>query len=220
MDDTCLRNRSINLKSLIHYLKCDSAGEETHKPPSCSLGTRALRADRWRESFLTAAPTREKVRFTFVTVASEVWHEIFSPLSGTLSGSAYLGVAVGDQSDGHDVLQHGPGGEELLGDEDPAGWTQTLIVQSDGYWRNSLVWSGSVHLHTLLLNLRQENKTVTSVKTCSNIHLQKIRHVKFFQDNKFQFLLKFYCDVQIIHTHIYILYIYEFLDAKLQKKWT
>lgn len=71
-------------------------------------------------------------------------------------GSAYLSVPVGDQSDGHDVLQHGPGGEELLADEDSAGWTQTLIVQSDWNWNNRLVWSDSVQLHTLFLNLHEK----------------------------------------------------------------
>lgn len=75
----------------------------------------------------------------------------------------YLSIPVGDQSDGHDVLQHGPGGEELLADEDPAVWTQTLVVQSDSNWRNGLVWSGSVHLHALLLNLQEKTKRQTFV---------------------------------------------------------
>ena len=77
----------------------------------------------------------------------------------------YLSVTVRDQSDGHDVLQHGPGREELLGDEDSAVRTQTLIVQSDRYWRNSLVWSDSIHLHTLLLNLHEEKKNKKKNKT-------------------------------------------------------
>lgn len=92
------------------------------------------------------------------------WHEISSPLSATWCikrewGSVYFSVPVGHQSDGHDVLQHGPGGEELLADEDSAGWTQTLIEQSDRHWRNRLVWSGSIHLHTLLLNLQEKQHT-------------------------------------------------------------
>lgn len=73
----------------------------------------------------------------------------------------YLSVPIGDQSDGHDVLQHDPGGEELLADEDSAGRTQTLIVQSDRNWRSRLIWSGGIYLHTLLLNLNETfNKTV------------------------------------------------------------
>lgn len=71
-----------------------------------------------------------------------------------------LGIAIWHQSDGHDVLQHRPGGEQLLRDEDSAGWTQALIVQSDRHWGNTLLRSGSIHLHTLLLNLRQEKQTV------------------------------------------------------------
>lgn len=65
----------------------------------------------------------------------------------------YFSIPVGHQSDGHDVLQHGPGGEELLADEDSAGWTQTLIVQSNRYWNHGLAWSDCTQLHTLLLNL-------------------------------------------------------------------
>lgn len=80
----------------------------------------------------------------------------------------YLSVAVGDQSDGHDVVQNGPGGEELLADEDSAGWTETLIVQRDRHRRNRLVRSGGIHLHTLLLNLKQnpQNKKVACAKIC------------------------------------------------------
>lgn len=83
--------------------------------------------------------------------------------------SVYLCVPVGDQFDRHDVLQHHPGGEELLRDEDSAGWTQTLVVQSDRYWRNSLVWLGGVYLHTLFLHLHKKGKKTncltSSVKT-------------------------------------------------------
>lgn len=124
------------------------------------------------------APTRERDDISILTVAQS--SRLFSPLSR----AAYLSVAVGDQRDGHDVLQHGPGGEELLGDEDPAGWTQTLIVQSDGYWRNSLVWSGRVHLHTLLLHLHQETRQ----------QLQNTFKYKIF--TRFLVLVKitFFCD--------------------------
>ena len=71
----------------------------------------------------------------------------------------YLSVPIGNQSDSHDVLQHGPGGEELLADEDSAGWTQTLVVQSDGHWRDRLVRSDDSQLHTLLLHLHEKQKT-------------------------------------------------------------
>lgn len=88
--------------------------------------------------------------------------KIFSHLPGfqgfflkfLLKRSPYLGVSVGHQGHSHDVLQHAPGGEELLADEDSAAWTQTLIIQSDGNRRDRLVRSGSRQLHTLLLNLK------------------------------------------------------------------
>lgn len=95
----------------------------------------------------------------------QMWPKSF-PSDGTnsyvhfqLKWLACLGVPVGDQSHGHDVLQHGPGGEELLADEDSAAGTETLVVQSDGYWRNRLVRPASIHLHTLLLNLHGSNNT-------------------------------------------------------------
>lgn len=50
--------------------------------------------------------------------------------------TSYSRIPIGDQSDGHDVLQHGPRGEQLVADEGSAGWTQTLIVQSDRHWRD------------------------------------------------------------------------------------
>lgn len=46
-----------------------------------------------------------------------------------LREEAYLCIAVGHQFDVHDVVEHGPGGKELLGEEGPAAWTQALIVQ-------------------------------------------------------------------------------------------
>lgn len=67
---------------------------------------------------------------------------------------AYFGVSERHQGHSHDVLQHAPGGEELLADEDSAAWTQTLIIQSDGNRRDRPVRSGSSQLHTLLLNLK------------------------------------------------------------------
>lgn len=80
--------------------------------------------------------------------------------------SPYLGVSVGHQGHGHDVLQHGPGGEELLADEDSAAWTQTLIIQSDGNRRDRPVRSGGRQLHTLLLNL----KTSSSISKTSVVY--------------------------------------------------
>lgn len=69
--------------------------------------------------------------------------------------SANLSVPVGHQGDRHDVLHHGPGREELLSDENSAGRTQTLIVQSDRDRRNRLDWPGGIQLHTLLLDLHR-----------------------------------------------------------------
>ncbi|TNN38479.1 hypothetical protein EYF80_051347 [Liparis tanakae] len=74
----------------------------------------------------------------------------------------YLGVPVGDQSDAHDVLQHGPGGEELPADEGSAGRTQTLIVQNHGHGGNRLAGSGGVQLHALLLHLQEEEEKKSS----------------------------------------------------------
>lgn len=71
-----------------------------------------------------------------------------------LKCSPYLGVSERHQGHSHDVLQHAPGGEELLADEDSAAWTQTLIIQSDGNWGDRPDRSGSSQLHTLLLNLK------------------------------------------------------------------
>lgn len=107
---------------------------------------------------------------------------------------ACLGVPVGDQSHGHDVLQHGPGGEELLADEDSAAGTQTLVVQSDSYCRNRLVRPAGSHLHTLLLNLHgSSNRRDTRLSSLHNVakeHLFKILHygLQFeikFSDKKF-----------------------------------
>lgn len=70
--------------------------------------------------------------------------------------TSYSRIPIGDQSDGHDVLQHGPRREQLVADEGSAGWTQTLIVQSDRHWKDRRYWSGSIHLHTLLLNLEEK----------------------------------------------------------------
>lgn len=78
--------------------------------------------------------------------------QVFLPL--LLKCSPCLGVSVWHQGHSHDVLQHAPGGEELLADEDSAAWTQTLIVQSDGNRGDRAVRSGSSQLHTLLLNLK------------------------------------------------------------------
>lgn len=69
---------------------------------------------------------------------------------------SYSRIPIGDQSDGHDVPQHGPRRKQLVADEGSAGWTQTLIVQSDRHWRDRRYWSGGIHLHTLLLNLKGE----------------------------------------------------------------
>lgn len=78
--------------------------------------------------------------------------------SDDLTGSEYLSVSIGHQSDRHDVLQHGPGGEELLADEESAGRTQTLIVQSDRHRSDRLIGSDSSQLHALLLNLGNANQ--------------------------------------------------------------
>lgn len=53
----------------------------------------------------------------------------FAHLAGCfVVGGPHLGVSVRHRGHGHDVLQHAPGGEELLADEDSAARTQTPII--------------------------------------------------------------------------------------------
>lgn len=68
--------------------------------------------------------------------------------------SRYLGVSVRHQRHRHDVLQHAPGGEELLADEDPAARTQTLVIQGNRNGGHRAVRSGRCQLHALLLYLK------------------------------------------------------------------
>lgn len=91
-----------------------------------------------------------------------------------LSWSPYLGVSVRHQGHSHDVLQHAPGGEELLADEDSAARTQTLIIQSHGNGGGRPVRSGGSQLHTLLLNL----KTSSSISKASIIYEGNISSIK------------------------------------------
>lgn len=95
----------------------------------------------------------------FLSYKSKTTEEMVTSISSDdLTGSEYLSVSIGHQSDRHDVLQHGPGGEELLADEESAGRTQTLIVQSDRHRSDRLIGSDSSQLHALLLNLGNANQ--------------------------------------------------------------
>ena len=66
----------------------------------------------------------------------------------------HLGVAVGHQDDVEDVLQHGPGGEQHLGEEGPTAGTQALVVQLQLHpVVLVVVGAGEVGLQALLQNL-------------------------------------------------------------------
>lgn len=71
-----------------------------------------------------------------------------------ISIKLFLGIAVGHQGDVEDVLQHGPGGEEHLGEEGTAPGTQALVVelQLDRLAILIVVGASEVGLQALLQN--------------------------------------------------------------------
>lgn len=88
----------------------------------------------------------------------------------------HLSVPVGHQSDGHDVLQHDPGGKQLLSDKISAIWTQALVVKSYRHLRNSLARPDGVKFHALLLDLKRRQ----TIKT--NLRLQTMLLIIYIQN--------------------------------------
>lgn len=69
--------------------------------------------------------------------------------------TAYLCIAVGHQSNRHDVIQQEPGWEEHLNEKLSAAGTQTLIVEPHLHWIGCLTGPGEVRLKALLQNLHK-----------------------------------------------------------------
>ncbi len=73
--------------------------------------------------------------------------------------AAYLCIAVGHQSNRHDVIQHEPRGEEHLNEKPSAAGTQTLIVKPHLDRIDRLSGPGEVGLKALLQNLHKGSKS-------------------------------------------------------------